>query len=693
MSEFPANLLEWSGHRSGGVRKPFYDLSGRPCKDVIKTPLLERTRDWADKVASGEPGAPRTIFLIGGPGNGKTETVEQLLLQLDATLGCSGRLLRSFEKEFRGDLEQPTPRLVDVLIDGHTSPAKLSRIIVVQDASMSDPARPRKSAPQLLVEDTVAQLADGHDTIYIACINRGILDDALIEANATRQTKVHDFLETVVSSIELRANPVPCWPLKGFPGVAVWPMDMESLLHDRGGNLAESPAGQVLKIALRAEKWSPTSTCAAGNRCPFCGSSEILQKEDRQRSLLQILRWNELATGKRWSFRDLFSLYSYLLAGTAQEHDGKITDPCQWAADIYNSSIASSAASNATRLKAPFVLASALYQHALFGQWQRPPRGPLRKDIQDLSMHQDPGIMGLFYFLTSATEASIPPTLHDQLALVGEMLDPAMATPTDQISLSNRDIEFGKDIDARFSQSVREGLEQCSRVLHQLEVDLLTRLAQSDDKLSEAGVRQIRPAAAKRLQNLIRDFSCRLVRRSLGTSHAVVRDRDALQEYLQIVDGSPEPIHRAVRKVEGLLNQQDRFVVTLNSTFGQPALPPARRAVLSTGKQKVRAITYDSTGRPTAVLPFLRIGNSEDSQSLPLTYELFRAVRDLEQGLLPASLPRPVVALLDTSRAKLAGSLVRNEESLEDAEIRLGSMGTAVRRELGHFVVSRTEGK
>ena len=691
MSDFPQNLLEWSGHRSGGVRKPFYGLSGRPCKDVIKTPLLDKMDVWAKQVAAAESGAPKTLFLIGGPGNGKTETVEQLLLLLDSALGCEGRLLRNFEIKFKGDMDHPTPRLVEVKIGKHIAPAKLSKIIVVQDASMTDPSRPRKSPPQLLVEDTIGQLADGHDTIYIACINRGILDDALIEANATNQTAVHKFLETVVSSIELKASPIPCWPLRGYPGVAVWPMDMESLLHDPSGKLVDSPAGQVLRIALKVEKWPAAGTCVAGSRCPFCGTSELLQKEESQTALLQILRWNELATGKRWSFRDLFSLYSYLLAGTAREHDGKVTDPCQWAAEVYKSSITTSTTLSIIRLKAPFILVGSLYQHAIFNQWQRPARLSLRKDIQDLNMLQDPGIMGLFHFITGSNESSITSTLHKQLEMINDMLDPALANPLDKISLSARELELGKDIDARFSQSVREGLDQCRRQLHQLEVDLLDRLAKTDEWLSDSAIRQVRPAAAKRLQNLVRDFACRMVRRSLGTTHAVVRDREALREYQLIVEGSAEPIHRAVRKVEGLLNQHDRFIITLNSTFGQPALPPSRRAVLSTGKQKVRAFDYDGAGRPSSVLPFLRIGNAKDPQALPLTYDLFRAVRDLELGLLPASLPRPVVALIDTSRAKLAGHLVRDEESLEDSEIRLGTMGTVVRRELKQFVVSRLE--
>ena len=39
---FPAQLLNWAGNRSGGVRRPFDESSGRPGADVFKTNLLAR---------------------------------------------------------------------------------------------------------------------------------------------------------------------------------------------------------------------------------------------------------------------------------------------------------------------------------------------------------------------------------------------------------------------------------------------------------------------------------------------------------------------------------------------------------------------------------------------------------------------------------------------------------------------------
>ncbi len=51
-----------------------------------------------------------------------------------------------------------------------------------------------------------------------------------------------------------------------------------------------------------------------------------------------------------------------------------------------------------------------------------------------------------------------------------------------------------------------------------------------------------------------------------------------------------------------------------------------------------------------------------------------------------------VVALLDTTRAKLAGAVVRNEDELENSEIVLGIRDDVIVRNFGTFIVRRREG-
>jgi len=171
---------------------------------------------------------------------------------------------------------------------------------------------------------------------------------------------------------------------------------------------------------------------------------------------------------------------------------------------------------------------------------------------------------------------------------------------------------------------------------------------------------------------------------------AVVRDAEILKGFQSVVDDSDSSgdlLFEAAKHVEGLLNKGEHFEVSLSTTFGQPLPPQSRRATLIVPKQRVRIRGATHGGRPKAPICFLSVGSMTTEQPIALTYELFRAVKELAAGMSQASLPRPVVALLDTTRARLSGPLVRDEELLEDSEIRLGTSGELVSRSRHKFVV------
>ena len=84
---YPAGLLDWAGHGSGGVRQPFMEDSGRPTGHQIRTPLVERLNCWSRDLAEGLS-VPRIIFLAGGLETAK-DAIEGCLGALDASLGDS----------------------------------------------------------------------------------------------------------------------------------------------------------------------------------------------------------------------------------------------------------------------------------------------------------------------------------------------------------------------------------------------------------------------------------------------------------------------------------------------------------------------------------------------------------------------------------------------------------------------------
>lgn len=689
-ARYPAELLDWAGNRSGGVRRPFDEGSGRPGGQVLRTNLLVRLERWCGEVGQEAPGGPRILLLVGGPGNGKTESIERTMVWLDTALGCDGALVAELSTHFR-PAEGKVPRLIKVDAGALARPARKDlELSIVQDAS-SVAGISGGTPAGLLLEELETACAAGATGIYLCCVNRGVLDDALIAAAETGRQEVQALLEKVTHSVSLLPDAPSCWPLGGRPAVAVWPMDMESLMVPMEDG-SPPPAAEVLRQAIDPTLWPAHGSCEAGPRCPFCTSREQLSRNREGAALLRMLRWYELGSGKRWSFRDLFSLLSHLLSGHRADSRSSGPSPCAWAAGlmVLDDKAVRRAKPTARTSGAIFELVAAQYHHALFHKWDRDAGAALLKDLKDLRLQDDNTAMGLQWFLSSRRSPYLPAMVEEVLDGFTGLLDPALTSPDTKVEVGRTTYHL-REIDARFSRSVGEGLEHVrrSRILSALEVELLRRLADLDAHLSRQDVRRGKPATATRVQRLLRDFSCRLVRRTIGARTSTVLDAGILGEFQAVVeDERDDRVFEVAREIEVLLNQNQEFEVSLTTTFGQPLPPSTIQALLVVPRRHVQPAEVDSTGRPAAPLRFLEVGEGRSAQDVALTYDLFKAVKDIERGMSAASLPRSVLALLDTTSARLAGPIVRDSAVLRRAEIRLGNGVTVEQRRNGFGAVA-----
>src|SRR5690606_21734707 len=150
---------------------------------------------------------------------------------------------------------------------------------------------------------------------YLCCVNRGILDDALILAIENHQSLQTQVFVAITREVTLSSNSPASLTLNDHQTFSLCPMDFQSL-YTPHADVTRAPDLALLEHATRAEHWPGKGNCPAGDNCPFCHSQSLLAREDNREALLKMLRWYELGSGKRWSFRDLFSLISYLLAGS-----------------------------------------------------------------------------------------------------------------------------------------------------------------------------------------------------------------------------------------------------------------------------------------------------------------------------------------------------------------------------------------
>lgn len=697
---FPEGLIRWAGHRDGGVRRPFDRSSGRPMGVQIETPLVRRLRRWSERLLNGEP-VPRALLLVGGPGNGKTDAVEGCIDSLDEALGAAGGLVSRFEARYKVQEGELPPRKVVVDLLGFPNSEALgaqASLSLVQDATEGDPVE-GGSAEQLLISDLERLLDRDRPEIFLCCVNRGILAKAasLVFENE-KYAEIARLLTSVTRAVTSGPRPESCWPLEEFKHVAVWPMDVESLVETGTTFDEPSVAHQILEAALAEDKWK--KSCDLGSRCPFCQNRKLLSRKASLDAFVQMLHFYELASGKRWTFRDLFSLVAYTLVGDSSELEikGQRKTPCEWSAAQLKMARKGKIGS-VERDRALFLLMSRLYHHRLFPRWPSFERGEYRDAKRELfkNKYTDEGLLHAKAFyrfvarsgeLAAKASGDVPDRIRNSF---GPALDPALATGSTEPILRSGEANISiAELESRFSLSVRDGLSLVGTRIETLERDVLNCLGAADESLAEDKFPRNRTRQARLLQTTLRQFAARMVKRSLGCRRGICRDADSYRAYAKAVEDSTalNDVRRELRRL--LHDSNNRFRAGLATTFGQPVAERSRDVVLLLPKMiAVRPVVAPpSERRPASPLPYLLV----EGHYVALTFDLFRALSEVSDGLHEASLPAEIYSLLDRVKSLVSGRVVRDPSILaDDPTIVLGSSRDTIEYVDGQFQFSGSE--
>ena len=240
--------------------------------------------------------------------NGKTDVVEHCVDQFDRELGADGSLMQQFRDLFETTDGSLPPRRAEVSLGSYSAKSKRKfDFWIVQDATEGDANG--ASAEEALLKDLDQITNSSQNLIYICCVNRGIISEL---TNLDKSDEIKNLLDEIILVSTVGNNTSHCWPLKNYNNVAVWPMDEESLVTPLGAE-EKSVAHKIFEAALEKEYWK--DTCSAGEFCPFCTNQKYLSDTKNLDGLIKILKNYEQLTGRRWTFRDLFSLVPYLLLG------------------------------------------------------------------------------------------------------------------------------------------------------------------------------------------------------------------------------------------------------------------------------------------------------------------------------------------------------------------------------------------
>lgn len=658
---YPKGLLDWAGHKRGGVKKPFDKNSGRPNGEVIKTQLTQKIDEWI-KMPKDE--RPRIILLIGGPGNGKTDALEYLINQLDTHYNAN--YFEKIENELKKS-EDIVPRTISIPLD--SSHFEQTTLEIIQDASTGNN---NASSQKCLINDLNSALRE--NKIYIACVNRGILAEAVSLAQK-ENTEVYNLLNKIISGITENIKPIPLWPLRSFDkngSLAIWPMDIESLVRPLE-KIEETPVYQILTNALDEKKWKCDECNVQKNLCPFYQNKVSLINKEKRSGFLQLLYDYEIINNKRWSFREIFSLISYIIVGTEHEFGGK--EPCDWTKIKIEETYSND---DKIRVRAVWELNDHLYHFRLFNHW--PSFNPIArssnseiKKIFDIS----PVTKEFFnYFSYVRTRKYYKPD-------IANIIDNDFYNTIDPGQANIREIHKGDlsifKIESSFSYSVSSGIELTNKHIGSLENRLFKQLIFIEDDLDN-NVRfepSVSSAKVDELLFLIRMIAARYFKRIYFSSEGISKDEEYLIAYRDL-NFESDPDFGKLKKVkklfDRLIQDNSRLTVVLNSSLSQPQLSDDLKIKLKVNRVQIKQQYIEDIHKdvPRLKLKLFSIDFGE-KLNIQLSYQLYKALCLLNDGVRQASLPKEVLAMIDNIKSKISGHLVRDEDRLINSIIEIGN--------------------
>ena len=174
--KYPEFFFRFSGSKHESVKKIGNAQSGWSMGSLIQSRLLSNLESLAENIRTGAHPNPACVFLVGGPGNGKTEAAEFFLR-------------RVFGQDFLPSFETKDSRLffrnrVSSGIDG---------VVVVEDATELSLGQLRNDIDDYVLRNNPTSPQSNY--LYLCCVNRGVL--AKETSDADPESAIGKFLSAL----------------------------------------------------------------------------------------------------------------------------------------------------------------------------------------------------------------------------------------------------------------------------------------------------------------------------------------------------------------------------------------------------------------------------------------------------------------------------------------------------------------
>lgn len=662
-NKYPDFFFRFSGSQHESVKKIGNSRSGWNMGNLIQSRLIVNLESLARNIRTGLCPKPVCIFLVGGPGNGKTEAAEYFIRCVYGRESLPEFETRDSHLYFRDS--------VTSAIEG---------ITVVEDATELTLGQLNNDIKEYVLREDSASPQINY--LYLCCVNRGVLTDEAIASESKSLTG--QFLSVLSDVVSVGETCSHMWPLKGeelfkesslttcASSVFVWPMDAESLvdpmLYDN--DMEKTPGYQLFRRLFETVDCSSCINCQDKDFCPFYENLLAMQTHEGLSSVIYCLNAFEIVSENKLLFRDLLAVANVLFSDSEdsyhkQRGDHQVkTTPCDWVhyhADILRSKDWDK------ELASAFLLSSKRFNQVLFGDYSEFSSKDILSLKTNLSKVRDSGeFKNIEQLIKAITEIS---GRRKNTTRALDIIHRDFAKKMDVALEESDDLEA---IEIGFCSSTLIGTSIVKRkggISSSLE-RLLDQLVNTEEKLGTYSfdVSTEKGDISRHCLQLLQVLGSRMSKREIGERIPAVFNNEDIKIYRNICfckDSDQDILTYVRHPLRQVLSLGDRYSSHVLQSIGQTQLSSKYIFLINTEnnyrinleKSKTLPVSAYTPVNPTpdVVIRFLSATNQEKSARIRLTFPLFHALRKVKNGLSISSISEQTFVSLNLLSSKLLG--------------------------------------
>lgn len=623
--KYPFKFYNWFSSMSGGVRRPLDQESGRPLGNIIIEGNIHKLiNEMVDDYVQSK--GKYVCVLVGGPGNGKTDIMEYAAEAFVTKLGGKWDKIKiELQNEFSKNNRQSL-----VMFDNNS-------LLLTQDASQRDQ---HSSSYIDAIYNDFEKIESFGNSLSIICMNRGILEVIKKESN-NPLNKLAKYREIIMSIYEFNTLDASLLDSKIWGSqldsikLFTWSMDFDTLFS----KVIEQSTTQNLILSLFEKAKCEDNFHEDKNEFgPIFNAHEFIKNKSKNLHLSKILRSYEILNGKRFTYREIFSLIGYLfyfsenelksINAITKELKGIATDD---------------------HIK-KFEMLYSLYQYTcnyrFFNQFVQPTI-QLKKECQKaFTGNKATNLDILFDALSKSNKknaTSIPKFILDKEA---SFFDPILCSDNLKFLDDSSTITTLEILTKKVIYNIELNIDKYANAIPNIDREMINCLEKIKTEyclnVTSDDLNVTMLNALDSFKSFLNTTIIALIKRGLFFSNYYIKDKDYIDNYLKIVEGNLLMKNQFVKDFSKAMAKDggSNIETSLITSIGQTPNQFKTNVSIEARSYSLYPLRIPQNKLPSTdqILLQYRAGNSIVDKYIVITYKLYKEIMRSVEKLLPGCL-------------------------------------------------------